>query len=472
MRANTLERCVSGNYGLHGLVARFADMIAIAVSAELAAQSRFGSFLTNSTLNALFVAFSMACAFALMPAFGVYQSWRGRSLARLTQQVLLAWISVQIFCVVLMFSLHYASGVSRLWFFCWTVLGAVALTGLRMVAYASLGWLRHAGLNQRLVALVGDEAHCQRLLCNIDAAPDSGFRPRALFYLCGDARNAREGLYAFDEFDAFTDYVREAGIQELWLALPLSEQPTIRRFLDAFRYELVNIRLLPDIRGLALFDDGIIELLGSPAINLAASPLSPAALAQKALFDSVFAALVLLAVAPLFAVVAVAVKLSSPGPVFFRQNRRGANGRVFRIYKFRSMRVHEETCKSITQATRGDPRVTRVGAFLRRTSLDELPQFINVLRGEMSVVGPRPHAIEHDELYSKTIDRYIHRYRIKPGITGWAQVNGYRGETDRIEKMQQRVEHDLYYLSNWSLMLDMRIVAATLIKGFVHRNAY
>lgn len=170
--------------------------------------------------------------------------------------------------------------------------------------------------------------------------------------------------------------------------------------------------------------------------------------------------------------IAVAVKLSSRGPVFFTQKRKGADGRIFKIYKFRSMRPHDVETGVVKQATRGDPRITRVGAFLRRTSLDELPQFFNVLRGDMSVVGPRPHAIEHDELYQKVVSGYIHRYRIKPGITGWAQINGFRGETDQIEKMQGRVEHDLYYLRNWSFGLDMRIVAATIAKGLVHSNAY
>jgi putative colanic acid biosysnthesis UDP-glucose lipid carrier transferase len=166
------------------------------------------------------------------------------------------------------------------------------------------------------------------------------------------------------------------------------------------------------------------------------------------------------------------VKLSSPGPVFFRQKRKGIDGNQFEIYKFRSMKVHAETAGKITQATRRDPRITAVGAFLRRTSLDELPQFFNVLRGDMSVVGPRPHAAEHDELYRRIVNGYIHRYWIKPGITGWAQINGFRGETDRVEKMQRRVEHDLFYLQNWSFAFDMRIVFATFVKGFVHSNAY
>ena len=180
----------------------------------------------------------------------------------------------------------------------------------------------------------------------------------------------------------------------------------------------------------------------------------------------------LIGLSPLLIAIAIAVKLSSRGPVLFKQKRKSTDGRIFTIYKFRSMRAHAEAAGVVTQAKRNDPRITRVGAFLRRTSLDELPQFFNVLRGDMSVVGPRPHAIEHDDQYQKLVSGYIHRYRVKPGITGWAQVNGYRGETDRIEKMEGRIACDLYYLGNWSFALDMRIIAATVVKGLVHRNAY
>ncbi|CAB3773043.1 UDP-glucose:undecaprenyl-phosphate glucose-1-phosphate transferase [Paraburkholderia humisilvae] len=390
----------------------------------------------------------------------------------LVRRVLIAWISVQTCVWVLMLCLHSTNDAARLWFAYWAGAGSVALAGVRIVTYAVLGRLRHAGLNQRCVALVGDIGHLRRLLLNIEAAPGSGFRPEAVFCPRDDVSGAEIGLRVFMDFEAFVSHVREANVHELWLALPLSDQSTIVRFLGTFREDLINIRLVPDVGGLALFDGGLVELLGSPAINLAASPLSPAALAQKAAFDRVFAIFVLVAGAPIFMAIAVAIKLSSPGPVFFRQRRRGANGRIFSIYKFRSMHVHQQADGGLQQATRADPRITRVGAFLRRTSLDELPQFINVLRGEMSVVGPRPHAIEHDELYGKVIDRYIHRYRIKPGITGWAQVNGYRGETEQVEKMQKRVEHDFYYLCNWSMAFDIKIIATTLLKGFIHRNAY
>jgi Undecaprenyl-phosphate glucose phosphotransferase len=255
--------------------------------------------------------------------------------------------------------------------------------------------------------------------------------------------------------------------------MSLADERLVARLVSEFRNDLVNIRFIPDVRSLALFNtSSVIELLGVPAINLVASPLSSSALVKKEAFDRVFAALALVALSPLLVAIAVAVKLSSRGPVLFRQRRKGADGRVFTIYKFRSMRVHTEAQGKVSQATRNDPRVTRVGAFLRRTSLDELPQFYNVLRGDMSVVGPRPHALEHDDLYQSVVAGYIHRYRIKPGITGWAQVNGFRGETDQLEKMELRVAHDLYYLGHWSFWLDMRIIAATIFRGLVSPNAY
>jgi Undecaprenyl-phosphate glucose phosphotransferase len=229
---------------------------------------------------------------------------------------------------------------------------------------------------------------------------------------------------------------------------------------------------MPDLRSVAMFESTMIDLLGVPAINLVASPLSQTSQLQKEMFDRLFAALALITLSPLLVAIAIAIKLSSRGPVIFKQKRKGADGRVFTIYKFRSMRLHTDAAGSLPQATRHDARITRVGAFLRHTSLDELPQFFNVLRGDMSVVGPRPHALEHDDLYQKVVAGYIQRYRIKPGITGWAQINGFRGETDRIEKMERRVEHDLYYLGNWSFGLDMRIILATIVKGLVHNNAY
>ena len=210
--------------------------------------------------------------------------------------------------------------------------------------------------------------------------------------------------------------------------------------------------------------------MGLPVIDLNAPPVSGITGLLKASFDRVFAASVVIGLSPLLLTIAALVKLSSRGPVLFRQQRLGIDGKPFHVYKFRTMREHSEA--GVTQATRGDPRVTRIGAFLRRTSLDELPQFFNVLRGEMSVVGPRPHAMEHNELYKELIDRYMLRHRVKPGITGWAQINGLRGQTDTIDKMRRRIEFDIYYIQHWSFQLDLRIILRTALHGWTGATAY
>ena len=462
-----------------GLIARLCDVALIVAAAVFASHLRFEDWAQSGVADA-FALYTAAFALVLFPVFGVYESWRGRSKRVLAGQVALAWIVVQACALMVMFSLRQIDFISRLWFAYWSALAGGCLIAYRLVTHAVLARLRHAGMNLHQVAIVGCGTHCDGILRRIQAAPATGFRATAVYLPNGDPRHelamldhTEPRVERFDDFDSFVKYVRASDLHELWLVLPLSEERTILRVVREFHEDLINIRFMPDIRSLALFDtSGIIDLLGVPAINLMASPLSPSAMLKKEIFDRVFALCALVGLAPLLLVIAIAVKVSSPGPVFFRQKRKGADGRVFTIYKFRSMRPHDAQPGVLKQAVRHDPRVTRVGAFLRRTSLDELPQFFNVLRGDMSVVGPRPHALEHDDLYQKVVAGYIHRYRIKPGITGWAQINGYRGETDRIEKMERRVAHDLYYLGNWSFALDMRIIAATVVKGLTHTNAY
>jgi Undecaprenyl-phosphate glucose phosphotransferase len=454
-----------------GLLARVFDVAMIVMGAMVATQIRFDDISQRSFFTAL-VAFSAALSLAMFPVLGVYASWRGRSKATLTGQVALGWIIVQMCVMALMFPLqHHIDFVSRLWFVYWTAAAGAAMIAGRLVMHGVLARVRHAGLNLQQVAVAGCGEHCNEIIRKLDTAPGAGFRAAAAFNAQADAKIVT-GVPVFEGHAEFARYVRTQNIEEVWLALPLSEERTILKLVDEFRNDLVNIRFMPDVRALALFEGSVSELLGVPTINLAASPLPPNALMQKEIFDRLFAAGALLAVSPVLIACAIAVKLSSPGPVFFKQRRKGADGRVFTIYKFRSMRMHEQKAGVLEQAKRGDSRITRVGAFLRRTSLDELPQFFNVLRGEMSVVGPRPHALEHDDLYQNIVSGYIHRYRIKPGITGWAQVNGFRGETDAIEKMEGRVAHDLYYLGNWSFGLDIKIIAATIFKGLNHNNAY
>jgi Undecaprenyl-phosphate glucose phosphotransferase len=456
------------------LAARLLDVVLVLVGAAIASHIRFED-VTQHNIDYAFVAFSAAFALALFPAFGVYVSWRGRSKIGLAGQVSLAWITVQICSLVLMFTVHRSDFVSRLWFAYWTGSTGALMIAARVSVHRLLARVRQSGLDLRKVAVVGRGAHAAALVSKIDGCTEAGFRTAAVldvspegFAVTGVARAVPE----FNDLHAFAAYIRAQDVHELWLALPLSEEHTIYECVKELRDDLINIRFMPDLRSLAMFESSMIDLLGVPAINLVASPLSPTSQLQKEMFDRLFAALALVSLSPLLLAIAIAIKLSSRGPVIFKQKRKGADGRVFTIYKFRSMRIHIEKPGCVSQATRHDPRVTRVGAFLRRASLDELPQFFNVLRGDMSVVGPRPHALEHDDLYQKVVAGYIQRYRIKPGITGWAQINGFRGETDRIEKMERRVEHDLYYLGNWSFALDMRIIAATIVKGLVHNNAY
>ncbi len=456
---------------LQGLLARLFDVAMIVGGAAVASQIRF-EYIEAHAYSMAFVAFAAAFSLALFPGFGVYQSWRGRSKLQFACQISLGWLVVQGCALVLMFSLHRLDYVSRLWFAYWTAMSGGLMIAGHLIKHVVLARVRNAGMNIHSVAIVGCGKHCDSVVRKIDRSKDSGFRAVAAFNAEPGEQQLNTRVPVFEDHEAFVNYVRQQNVAEVWLALPLSQERTILRFVNEFRDDLVNVRFVPDVRSLALFEAGVTDLLGEPAINLVASPLSASSMLKKELFDRIFALFAIIAIAPLLIACAIAVKLSSRGPVFFKQRRKGADGRVFLIYKFRSMRLHTEQAGVLRQATRNDPRVTKVGAFLRRTSLDELPQFFNVLRGDMSIVGPRPHALEHDDLYQKVVSGYIHRYRIKPGITGWAQVNGFRGETDRIEKMEGRVAHDLYYLGNWSFGLDMKIIAATIFNGLRHTNAY
>jgi putative colanic acid biosynthesis UDP-glucose lipid carrier transferase len=274
------------------------------------------------------------------------------------------------------------------------------------------------------------------------------------------------------DFSYLSKFVDETHIDEVWIASPLRAERRVRNILYALRDSAVSLRFVPDVFGAHVLNQRVNIVGGLPVIDLLPSPMVGINRVLKALEDRVLALVVLLTVSPLLVLLAIGVKLSSCGPIFFRQQRHGWDGKPFTLYKFRTMVVHAEADDRVTQARKEDPRVTRFGAFLRRTSLDELPQLINVLRGHMSLVGPRPHASAHHEYYKEIIESYRQRYRVKPGITGWAQVNGLRGETDVLEKMEKRLQYDLYYIENWSLSFDLKIIFLTLFRGFIHVNAY
>jgi putative colanic acid biosynthesis UDP-glucose lipid carrier transferase len=270
---------------------------------------------------------------------------------------------------------------------------------------------------------------------------------------------------------ALPDYVRAHGIDIIYIALPMASQPRILKLLEELRDTTLSIYFVPDIFVSDLIQARLDTIGDLPVVAVCETPFYGFNGLVKRLADYLLASLIMVLIAPMLIAIAIGVKLSSPGPVLFKQRRYGVDGRKIVVYKFRTMTVAEDG-EVIKQATKNDDRITPFGAFLRKTSLDELPQFINVLQGRMSVVGPRPHAVAHNELYRKLIRGYMIRHKVRPGITGLAQVNGYRGETDTVEKMKARIEYDLAYLRNWSLVLDLQIILKTIVVVLKKQNAY
>jgi len=270
---------------------------------------------------------------------------------------------------------------------------------------------------------------------------------------------------------ALSDFVRDKGVREVYITLPLGSQPRIVELLEQIQGTTASLFFVPDVFGISIIQGRLQDINGVPMVGICETPFTGTNQLVKRLSDVVLASLILVLISPLLLAVALGVKLSSPGPIIFKQRRNGLDGEEIIVYKFRSMRA-QDNGSVVKQATKDDLRITRFGAFIRRTSLDELPQFVNVLQGRMSIVGPRPHAVAHNEEYRKLIKAYMVRHKVKPGITGWAQVNGLRGETDTVDKMKARVELDLEYLRNWSLALDLQIILRTIRLVVFDRHAY
>ncbi len=271
--------------------------------------------------------------------------------------------------------------------------------------------------------------------------------------------------------DQLMQDVRSGLVDKVYITLGMADQSKINWLVQELSDTTASVYIIPDIFMFHLLHARSESLDGLPSISIFDTPMDGASHIVKRIEDIVLASIILAMISLPMLAIAIGIKITSPGPIFFKQKRYGMDGKPIEVWKFRSMKVMENGAK-VTQATKNDSRITPFGAFLRRTSLDELPQFINVLRGEMSIVGPRPHAVAHNEQYRKLVQGYMLRHKMKPGITGWAQVNGWRGETDTLDKMQKRVEFDLDYIHHWSFWWDVKIIFLTLFKGFINKNAY
>ena len=456
MNETTLTRdYTSGLLRQHGRLfnslLRVFDMGAVALAGWLAYALRFESFRLPAIYEVALLVGVLLTA-VVFSRFGVYRPWRGGSVLEEIGRFTLAWWFVAVVMVIIAFFAQMGADYSRLWGAGWLLLGWLLLLTSRLLLRSVLIALRVRGRNIRHVLVVGSKGLGAAVANRLLAAPWTGLRVAAVFGESPEElRNLQRDGQPFETragIDGIRPFIDQQGIDQVWLALPLSEEKKIRAIYDELRQTTVDVRLVPEVSGLRLLQRSITDIAGLPVVDLSYSPMNGGNEWVKLVEDQVLALVILILLSPLLLGIAVAIKLSSPGPVLFRQKRHGLGGGEIEVYKFRTMVHRQEADRETVQAKADDPRVTRLGAFLRRASLDELPQLINVLQGRMSLVGPRPHPVWLNDKHMSQIDSYAQRHKVKPGITGWAQVNGYRGETDTLEKMQKRVEYDLYYIEN------------------------
>jgi putative colanic acid biosynthesis UDP-glucose lipid carrier transferase len=438
------------------------DLILVVASGFVAYWLRFGQLLPRDNFLALIAATAVLVVLCLNVA-GMYHSHRGAPLTQILSHYTIALIAPFSLVFAFLIFTKTAADYSRIWLLAFIVCIWTSGVLYRTGHFYLFRYLRSRGRNLKNVIIVSlDPASLPDNF--IPDAHESGYQPVKIVALYNS-----QGYF---DPESLPDLVESCDAGEIWFCLPLSLGNVIKDATYALRRETVDIRFLPEFDDMQLLNHRASEVAGRFSLDLSYTPLDGSNAFLKRLEDIVVGAIISVVILPFCAVIALLVKLSSPGPVIYKQMRHGLGGKPIKVYKFRTMKLHTEDTVFPTQARKDDPRFTRIGAFLRRTSLDELPQFFNVLQGRMSIVGPRPHALAHNEYYMDLVQSYMWRHKVKPGITGWAQVNGLRGETDTVEKMQRRVEYDLNYINNWSLLLDLKIILLTIITGFTNPNAY
>lgn len=422
------------------------------------------------------ILFVGVCAFAFFSDTNYsYNAWKGNDLSSEVSAVFSSWIATCLLLVAV--GLFYRGGVehNRLTVLIWFLLTPLELLSWHAIVRYALYLLNKTGTTSRAVAIAGATQLGLQLKERLEQMPWSGYQFVGFY----DDRDFEQGRRLRDEhakpdgnFEDLTRVAKSGEIDIVFMVLPLKAEERIRVIVDQLADSTASVYMMLDLFSFDLLNAKSLDIQGMPAVSICETPHTGLDNLVKRIFDLCVGVAILVSISIPMIIIAVGVKMSSPGPVFFRQNRYGINGEKIKIWKFRSMRVLDEGDGEVIQARREDPRITKFGKLLRRTSLDELPQFFNVLSGSMSIVGPRPHAVSHNEEYRSQIKRYMLRHKVKPGITGLAQVNGYRGETDTIDKMEGRIRYDLEYIQNWSVMLDLKIIIETVFKGFSNPNAY
>lgn len=463
MRRGLLKR----NATLLDIGMRMADPVLV-VLAGIAAHALYlgGVDLPDRYVVALICGALLAAA--VFPYFGLYQSQRGSSFVAEAGALGAAWLAIFVIGGAFLFLTKTGESFSRGFALIWLTGGLLAHLAFRAATRAALRLARRAGHNLRHVVIAGAGAHGRRVAAGLRNAPSSGLRVRAFYddqaTLAG---TFLDGVPVAGDLDRLaTDAIRDPPDQ-VWIALRLRDEERINALVDALRQATVVIRFVPDIYEFHLINHSMSDIAGMPVLNLTDSPHTGVLSVLKLVEDYLLSTLILAISLPLWVVIAVGVKLSSPGPIFYRQERVTWNGQRFSMIKFRTMPVDTERRSGPVWSRHGESRATVFGRFLRRLSLDELPQLLNVLRGEMSLIGPRPERPEFVERFRREIPGYMQKHLVKAGITGWAQVNDFRGDSD----LKQRINYDLYYIENWSLTFDIRILFLTLWHIIASRNA-
>lgn len=408
---------------------------------------------------------------------GMYKTWRGIRIRAEFRKLVACWVVIVAGASSFVFLSKAAEVVSRLWFGWGIVIGFVLVCAFRFAVRIALSKLRRQGFNSRSVVFVGAERRSSDVIKRLFDNPWIGLNPVAMFddtpELQGEQINGVPIMGKIDDLYSYIEQRRISNlpIDQVWIAATEKSEPLIEELMIKMEDTSVDVRLIPNFYGVRLSVGLIDEVADIPVVNMSKVRKDNVSELVKPVMDYLFSLLAVILLSPLMVLIALAIVMESRGGVIFKQRRYGVDGQEILVWKFRTMTVTENG-NSVKQATRNDNRVTRIGRLLRRTSLDELPQFFNVLAGNMSVVGPRPHAVIHNEEYRRKIRGYMGRHKIKPGITGWAQVNGFRGETDTLDKMKNRVKYDIDYINNWSIWLDVKIVFLTIVRGFVNKSAY
>ncbi len=449
---------------------RLADVASITVALWLAMEIRGVEWSDSYVLAAML---SAVMFYFFAQANRVYRLWRTITFRETLWPIMLSWILTVIGLLFLGYVTKRTEDFSRIAMTTWMLLVPFALISWRYSVWKILRSMRARGYNLRSVAIAGLTDPAEELSRYIEESPGTGMKLVGFFDDAGglDESGASSGRAPDGDLDELVERCRQGEIDIVYIALPIQKDEVVEALVFRLSDTTASVYFVPGMFAMSILGARWVTIGSMPAVSIYETPFLGVHGLAKRLEDIVLASLILPIIALPMLLIAIGIKLTSPGPVIFKQQRYGLDGRRIRIWKFRTMSCCEDG-GTIVQAKQQDPRVTPFGAFLRRNSLDELPQFFNVLTGDMSVVGPRPHAVAHNEEYRRKIPGYMLRHKVKPGITGWAQVNGWRGETDSLQKMEKRIEHDLWYIRNWSLFLDLRLIVRTIFVGFGGWNAY